>query len=83
MATVQAGQPRVGKAFTPGGHKASAARQVFADNLPGATLSQQQNHPGPPGIFGTPGAACRSSHQFHAFAFRQNNRVRHEHDYSP
>lgn len=48
MATVQARRRRVDKACAPRARKASAARQVFAGDVPGTALRQQQNHPGLP-----------------------------------
>ncbi|MEO7860126.1 MAG: hypothetical protein ABIU05_06720, partial [Nitrospirales bacterium] len=41
--------------LAPARDKAATARHVLADDLPGPSLGQQQNHPRPPGIFGPPG----------------------------
>lgn len=82
MATVQAGQPLIGKPPPPGRDKAAAAPQHMAHRVPRRPLSQEQNDPRSPGIVGTPAAAPRSAGQFHPFTFRQDKRVSHAHDYS-
>ena len=82
MPTVQPGQSLVGKALPPQGHKAATAPDLVADGIPGPTRGQQQNHPGAPGVFGSPRSALRSFHQFSPFQFCQCHDVRHEHHYS-
>lgn len=82
MTTIQPGQPLSGKPLAPGRHKAAATPQGVTHGIPGRPLSQEQNHAGSPSGFGSPGAAPRSSGEFHSFPFRQDHRVLHEHEYS-
>ena len=82
MSAVQPRNPFRSKPLAPGRDKATTTPQGMTHGIPGRPRSPEQNHAGPPRIFGPSGPAPRSSGEFPPFTFRQDHRVFHEHDYS-
>src|ERR1700691_6156306 len=80
--TEQPCQPLLPKSLAPPIDKRIIAIQFVANRGPGITCLQQQQHPRPSSVIGSPAAARCSLVEFDTFRIRKYDRVLHEHNHT-